>query len=305
MHWISGVFAGALLIGAASAADGNWVKGTEKAYPAQSVKIDGMVGTLDVRIAPGPAKVQLSGDAKRVMGVRIKTENGQLTVTDDEHLSGRNGWDWLASLFSGKKNSKVENLQVHIVMPDKSPLYVSGFIGNATVASTHGPVDFESAGSGHVKIGNVSKADLHLAGSGAMQVGTVSGPVSLEVAGSGKVGIGDMQSLHSEIAGSGDVHAGKIAGGLHSEIAGSGNLVAASVYGGVHLEIAGSGNVKIAGGEADPFHVEVMGSGDVDFGGIAHNPSVDAMGSGKVRVKAVKGHVDRDAAKHLIIGSQG
>lgn len=293
------------LICAANAAEAGWVKGPEKSFSAQSVKIDGMVGTLDVQVAPGPAKVRVSGAGDRVAHVHITADGGQLTITDDEHFSGRSGWKWVISLFSDKKHSKVKTLQVHVVMPEKAPLDVADFIGDATVGSTHGPVDFEAAGSGKVKIGNIASANLHLAGSGHMTVGTISGPLSIEVAGSGKLKTGDAQSLHSEIAGSGVVTVGNIRDGLHSEIAGSGDLSATSVHGGVHLEIAGSGDVKIAGGEADPFHVEVMGSGDVHFNGIAHNPNVEAMGSGKVWVKAVKGPVDSDAGKHLIIGSQG
>ena len=52
----------------------------------------------------------------------------------------------------------------------------------------------------------------------------------------------------------------------------------------------------------DPFKVEIAGSGDVFFGGLAVNPNIDAFGSGKVKLHAIKGKLNSEGMANVKIG---
>ena len=61
--------------------------------------------------------------------------------------------------------------------------------------------------------------------------------------------------------------------------------------------------MKIADGIADPLKVDILGAGDLYFGGTAVNPSISAMGSGNVRLKAYRGKLSNDGMADVQVGS--
>ena len=132
----------------------------------------------------------------------------------------------------------------------------------------------------------VNAAALHgasIAGSGGINVDRISGDFEGDVAGSGDLRIGQVSGgkIKLAIAGSGDVEAAGKADSVDLSIAGSGDINAgglASRTAGV--SIAGSGNVRA--NASDSAAVSIMGSGDVEVTGGA-KCSVSKHGSGNVR----------------------
>lgn len=270
---------------------GGWVTRPQKSFAVRSVKIDGLVGTLAVAVKPdGPMTLDIAGTKDRVADLAVSTDGGVLAIED--RYTEHSVWDWHDWFnFSDRSNRNPRNLSVKLSVPKGADIDVDGLVGDATIGDTMGPLKFEAAAASNAKIGRVSKAKISLAGSGKIDVAEVAGPLDLDIAGSGKIHVGTSESVKADIAGSGRMQFGTIDGGLKVGIAGSGKAEADTVNGPVKVDIAGSGNVKIANGEAKPLHVSIMGSGNIDFGGVAVDPHISALGSGSVKLKAYSGHL--------------
>lgn len=294
-----------VLIGAAVAAlvilpaqAGDWITGQWKTFDTRSLKLEDVVGTVRIDVKDnGPMAVQVSGLPDRVKVVRVSQKGGTLVVESEQ--TGK-VWDWRHWFDFHSYNVKADQLQIHIAVPRGAAVDVEEMAGNVTIGNTMGPLKFSVAGSTESSVGDVTKADIDMAGSGKVTIGNVFGPASVDDAGSGNVRFGDVGSIKADIAGSGSVSVGNIKGSADIDIAGSGDFSAASVNGSTNASIAGSGSVTIAGGTADPLKVEIMGSGNVSFGGMAVNPSIEAMGSGSVKLKAYRGSLHNEGAKIAI-----
>lgn len=268
---------------------GGWVTKPQRSFAVRSVKIDGLVGTLTVAVKPdGPMALEVAGMKSRVDALAVSADGGTLTI-EDKHT--HSVWDWHDWFdFSDHGRNDPKNLAVKLIVPKGADVNVDGLVGDAAIGDTMGSLRFEAAVSS-ARIGQVRNAKISLAGSGKIDVAGVSGPLDLDIAGSGKVRVGTAARVKANIAGAGDARFGTIGGGLKIGIAGSGAVVAETVNGPVKIEIAGSGSVKIANGEAKPLKVSIMGSGNIDFGGMAVDPSISALGSGSVKLKAYSGHL--------------
>ena len=122
-----------------------------------------------------------------------------------------------------------------------------------------------------------------IAGSGGITVDRVSGDFEGDVAGSGDMRIGQISGgkVKLGIAGSGDVQAAGKADSVDLSIAGSGDInVSGLTSRAADVSIAGSGNVRANASESAD--VSIMGSGDVEIGGGA-KCNVSKAGSGNVR----------------------
>lgn len=123
------------------------------------------------------------------------------------------------------------------------------------------------AGSGNITVDRLNgDFDGNVAGSGDMRLAQVSGgKVDLSIAGSGKIeAAGKADSIDLNIAGSGDIDAA----GLTSQtadlsIAGSGNI-RANASQSADVSIMGSGNIEVLGGAK--CSVSKAGSGNVSCG---------------------------------------
>ena len=281
---------------------GGWVTSPQKSFAVRSVKVDDLVGTVAVSVKPdGPVMLDISGLKSRVDGLDVAAEGGSLRV---EGRRVNSVWDWRNWFdFSGDNKPDPKNLMVKLTVPKGTELSIHGLVGDAVIGDTMGPLNFEAAVS-NAKIGRVGAAKLSLAGSGRIEAVEIDGPLKLEIAGAGKVHVGKSKAVKADIAGAGDAQLGHIDGGLRLSIAGSGDVAAASVNGPVHVSIAGSGSVKIANGEANPLHVSIMGSGNIDFGGMAVDPDISALGSGSVRLKAYRGHLSGNARGIVKVNGQ-
>jgi hypothetical protein len=48
--------------------------------------------------------------------------------------------------------------------------------------------------------------------------------------------------------------------------------------------------------------VDIMGAGNFVFGGVAVDPHIDAVGSGNVKLKSYRGHLDTEGMADVKIG---
>jgi hypothetical protein len=297
-----------LLLGAAvaaaliapAAADSDWVTWPQKTYSGNALKVDSLVGTLQVTVNNGgPMTLNVSGTRERIKQVNVHSDGNRLVIEGENDESV---WDWKNWFnFGDWQKSKPDQLVVKVGLPKGSDINVDDLVGNANIGDTMGPLKFEAAAT-QAKIGRVSKATISIAGAGRVDIAAVDGPLDLDIAGSGKLNVGPTKSVHADIAGAGDTNLGPIAGGLDVDIAGSGNISTPRVNGPVKVDIAGSGSVNIADGVANPLSVDIMGSGNLSFGGLAINPRVSSFGSGSVKIKAYKGKLSSDGMTSVKIG---
>ena len=286
-----------------NAAGGEWMTWPMKSYTANSVKFDNIVGTVIVNVRDsGPMTVQASGMRARLNGLSVSAQGGRLEIDGSEVQDSQTVWDWRHWFdFSNMTEPTQHNLSITVTVPRGTDVNVEDLVGNATIGDTQGMLHFEAAAT-NARIGRVSTAKIELGGDGKIDIAQVTGTLKLDVGGSGKITVGSTGNVNADIAGSGDVRLGAIAGGLDLDIAGSGDVTAAHVNGPVKVSIAGSGSVKIADGTADPLHVEIMGAGNFDFGGVAVDPHIEAVGSGTVRLKSYRGHLSSEGMADVKIG---
>lgn len=284
-------------------ADGNWVTKPRRSFDVRKVHFSSVIGSIKVDVKDsGPMTLDVAGTKRAVDGLDVHVEDGTLQIEGSDEGGSIAVWDWRKWFdFSDVGKSHHYKLDLRLSVPRGSDVAVEDFIGNAAIGDTMGNLSF-SANATKSKIGKVKDAKIELEGSGQVDMSQVFGALNIEIDGSGKVNAGDVKSVHAELNGSGDAAIGSINGPLHLEIAGSGSLTATKVTGPVKIEIAGAGSVKIADGVADPFKVEIAGSGDVFFGGLAVNPSIEAFGSGKVKLHAIKGKLNSEGMANVKIG---
>lgn len=281
---------------------GAWVKGARKSYNIHNVRIDNLAGTLTVTVTDsGPATLQISGIKSRLDDMTVDQRGDTLKISFARQNSVWDWHDWFN--FSIHDRMKPENLQVALSVPRGAGLNIDGLIGDAKIGDTMGPLRLEAVAS-RATIGKVKDAKISLAGSGRVEMTQVDGKLKLEIAGSGKIRVGSSKGVDADVAGAGDARLGDIDGGLKIDIAGSGDVAANSVNGPVRVSIAGSGSIKIARGQADPFHVSIIGSGNVDFHGHAVNPHLSALGSGRVRIKSYSGNLSSSGSIHVEVNGR-
>jgi len=286
------------------AADNSWTRWPVRSYSAGNVKFDDIVGTIIVDVRDGgQMTVEVSGAKSRVAGLTVGVKGSTLKIDGSEMNNNTSVWNWhdWFNFSNEEEDRRADNLFVKVTIPRGTDVNIESLVGNADIGDTQGALRLDAAVT-TAKIGRVSSAKIDLGGDGRIDIASVTGDLDLDIGGSGKIRVGPTGSVRADIAGSGDAQFGAISGGLKLSIAGSGDVTAERVNGPVGVEIAGSGNVKIADGVADPLHIEMMGAGDFAFGGVAVNPHVEAVGSGTVRLKMIRGHLDSEGMADVKIG---
>ena len=290
--------------GAWRAADSSWTRWPVRSYSASNVKFEDIVGTVIVDVRDGgQMTVEVSGAKSRVAGLSVAVKGNTLEVDGSENKNDTSVWDWhdWFNFSNLEDDRRSDNLFVKVTVPRGTDVNIDGLVGNADIGDTQAALRLDAAVT-NAKIGKVASAKIELGGDGRIDIAAVTGDLNLDVGGSGKVKTGPIGDVRADIAGSGDAQFGAIANGLKLSIAGSGDVTAARVNGPVRIEIAGSGNVKIGDGVADPLHLEVMGAGNFTFGGVAVDPHIEAFGSGSVRLKSYRGHLDNEGMADIKIG---
>jgi hypothetical protein len=156
-----------------------------------------------------------------------------------------------------------------------------------------------SVGAGGAVFGSVGPgAGVELANSGCGDwiVANQNGPLQARMSGSGDVRTGAVSYADVQITGSSDIHIVAVRNGLAAAISGSGDVSADRVDGFLRVRVGGSGDVKIKDGAVSDMNVSVAGSGDVRFGGVARTLVANVAGSGDVSVGRVTGLVTKHIA---------
>lgn len=286
--WIAAAPAAIVVIATAAAAGEQTLN---QNFQAGRLQVDALVAHLTVKVQDGATgiNVAVDGTPEMVQKLRMSASGGALVLS----MEGSGG-DWWGEMWDWTSVSS-DDLQVTVTLAPGTPVKVANFIGDATIGDIKAAIEFNSTG-GETTIGEVTEAELAIAGSGDISLTRATGKVEASIAGSGTITTGDTGEASVEIAGGGDVVMGAVSGGLEVDVAGSGEVTVKSVNGKVDIDVAGSGDVRIDSGNADPFRVDIAGSGDVRFGGTANNPNVSVMGSGDVWIAAYTGTLSSDGA---------
>lgn len=294
----------ALVPATALAEDNPWVQRDPQTFAARALSIEGFVGVTTIAVNPAATGITVRVEGKQ-------DELAQVTVTQDGNnvviaMEGHSGEDWIDEWldwsFEGE-HIEIDGLKVQIEVPEGAPVAFAEYIGDIEMGSTNGPLTLEGLGSIDAVIGNVSSAEVEVAGGGEIQILSVSGALSAGIAGSGDIIVGNTQSASISVAGSGDVALGNVNGSLAVEIAGSGECIVDNLNGAIDVAIAGSGDVRIRDGRAEPVEVAIAGSGTFHFNGEAVNPSISVVGSGDVWFASYSGQLSSDGADIRIGGS--
>lgn len=285
--WMAAAPAAIIAIASASAGE----QTLNQNFAAHRLQIDALIAHLTVNVQDGATGINVAVDGTQDMVQKLRmSASGDTLVLSMEG----SGDDWWGDMWDWTSVSS-DDLQVTVTVAPGTPVKVENFIGDATIGDIKAEVEFNSTG-GDTTIGEVTEAELAIAGSGDISLARATGKVEASIAGSGSITTGDTGAASVEIAGGGDVIMGVISGGLEIDVAGSGEVNVKSVNGEVDIDVAGSGDVRIESGNANPFRVDIAGSGDVRFGGTAHNPNVSVMGSGDVWIAAYTGTLSSDGA---------
>jgi hypothetical protein len=209
--------------------------------------------------------------------LRVHASGGKVLITGDvnRRVRGCGGPDqrrWVE--IWGRGRIPWESLPYLVV---RTPLDVRVSVGDAVfgVIGRSASIDFTNQGCGDWTIANVrGRLRLDQAGAGDSRAGAAAA-ADLSVAGSGRIGVGS------------------VAHGLTAVSSGSGDIALASASGPVDVRVAGTGDVDIAGGRAAHMEVSIAGSGNVRMRGQAQSLGASVTGSGDVVVTAVSGQVVR------------
>lgn len=294
----------ALVPATALADDNPWIQRDAQSFAVRSLSMDGVVGVTTVAVNPAATGVTVRVEGKqRVISLVVVRQDGDSVVIEMEGHTGTDWIDeWLDWSFEGD-HAEIKDLKIQIEVPEGAPVAFESYIGDLEVGSTNGPLTLEGLGSIDAVIGNVSSAEIEVAGGGEIQILSVSGALSAGIAGSGDIIVGNTQSASISVAGSGDVALGNVNGSLAVEIAGSGECIVDNLNGAIDVSIAGSGDVRIRNGRAEPVEVAIAGSGTFHFNGEAVNPSISVVGSGDVWFASYSGQLSSDGGDIRIGGS--
>lgn len=278
---------------------GPTINGPTTRYDVKGIDINDVFGTVRVTVTNGgPVTLAMSGPRQAMDKIKVVVTGGTLRI-NEEHME--HVWNW-REWFDFKRDRR-DRITLNLTAPKGTSLAIDDFVGEFTVGDLEAPVKIGAAAAKGT-IGNVQRAYIELAGSGNIQIGTVTEQLKVEIAGSGTIRAGASAGASIEIGGSGDATLGPVLGGLKVEIAGSGDIQVASVNGPCSIETAGAGNIRIDTGECNPLKVEMLGAGDLVFGGEAVNPEITAMGSGNVTLKSYRGKLSTEGMTHVKIGSK-
>ena len=173
-------------------------------------------GDIDIVVSQGSYNVKIEADQNLLQYIETNVENGRLVVHFRDNMS------------IGDYNSA----KVYVTAPELNAF------------GTSGSGDISSQG----KISDKMKMDIHVSGSGDVQLDLDCPEIKTDTHGSGNITLGKKtRSLSCEISGSGDVKAA--------------NLKAEAVKISVH----GSGDTEVFASES--LDAEISGSGDVHYKG--------------------------------------
>lgn len=225
-------------------------------YTAKSVEIEGVFGTVTVKVDPSARDVTVSaGGSARWLQEFEASQSGDALLLEQRDRPERM-----------RLKDTDDQITVDVTVPPGTALILEDHAGNATIGDLDAAVTLEDLQTGRIVVGRVTAADVGITGGAAVEIGAVGGPLNVTVSGSG------------------DIKTGPVSGNVMTRISGSGDVVIGSVNGKVDTKISGSGNVELGGGRADPLIVGISGSGNVKVMATVGAQEIRNSGSGKVTI---------------------
>jgi hypothetical protein len=285
-------------------AQGDEVRFGPETYSAADFDVDNFVGTIEIIVEDrNTIEISAVGDAEHMEPFAVDTSGDTVEISYDEDDFHWNDWSTWVSWW-GSHNIDIEDYPVVTVrLPEGTPVDIDRLTGDLTVGDLNGPFDLRGVGALDATIGDVTIANIRVAGAADVELGNVAGNLIISISGAGDVTAGTSRRADVSIHGASDIRLGAIAGGLDVSVAGVGDVRVESVNGPVDISLAGSGDVTINEGRASSFDVSIAGSGDVDFGGTAVDPDISIAGSGHVRIEEYEGRLDHSGMGSVSVGS--
>lgn len=273
-------------------------------YATERLDVERFAGTLRVVAdATGEMTVDAFGPADKMERLEIEANGNTLQIEFTQHDFRWNDWSTWLRWWNNNNFDPEDYPNVTIHLPVGSEIEIDHFTGNVDIADTYGPISVRAAGVLDGTIGNVTSAEIDIAGAADLILGNVERNLNIDIAGAADIATGDAQDTDISISGAGDVSVGHIEGALDVSAAGAGNVRVASINGPVDISLSGAGNVRIEEGRAEAFDVSIAGMGDVWFGGTAVDPDVSIAGMGDVYINAYEGRLNHSGMGDINIGS--
>ncbi len=294
----------AVLAGTAAFAQGEIATWPTASFDTDRVEVERFAGTLQiVADATDGMTVDAFGPEDKMARLQIEANGDTLEIEFNHSQFRWNDWStWLG--WWHNNNFEVEDYPTVVVhLPVGSEIEIERFTGAVDIGDTYGPISVSAAGVLDGTIGNVSMADVDVAGAADLNMGDVEGALDILIAGAADISVGNVGDADIAIRGAGDVTLVSVSGQLDVSTAGAGDVTVAQINGPVDISLAGAGNVRIEGGRAEEFDVSIAGMGDVWFGGTAVNPDVSIAGMGNVFIESYEGRLSHSGMGDIDIGS--
>lgn len=273
-------------------------------YATERLDVERFAGTLRVLAdATGEMTVDAFGPAEKMDLLEIDTSGDTLRINYTQRDFRWNDWSTWLNWWNNNTFEVEDYPTVTIHLPVGSEIEIDHFTGDVEIGDTYGPISVRAAGALDGTIGNVTTAEIDIAGAADLTLGNIERTLEIQIAGAGDITTGDAAGADVSIHGAGDVTLGRIEGPLDISTAGAGDVSVAYLNGPADISIAGAGSVRIEDGRAEAFDVSIAGMGDVWFGGTAVDPDVSIAGMGDVFINAYEGRLSHSGMGDLEIGS--
>ncbi|CAK0766229.1 putative DUF2807 domain-containing protein [Gammaproteobacteria bacterium] len=238
----------------------------EQNFHAQGLEVDSFTGRLRIEVAArSDLAVRLSGAVEDIDGIALSVRNGTLHIDDQRGASGSSTTSVVTmgnvtTVVSGGGTASVSiggreigsgvnhpTMEISVSIPTGVPINLRAMNGDCHIGNTHGPVDL-TLSSGNCVLGEITKGELLVQGSGNIEVRQVHGDLRVGINGSGDVRVrnGQVNRLEATLDGSGQIDLG-----VQAQEA--------------VLSLMGAGNIRVTEVRVRP-RVTVMGAGEVDVG---------------------------------------
>jgi len=303
---MGGVAAAALLVASAAYAQGDQVEFGPETYDisVDEFHVDHFIGTVEV-IVENRNTIQISatGDTEHMDRLDVDTSGETVTVSYEREDFRWNDWSTWVSWW-GNNHVDIEDYPtVTVRVPENTHVDVNRMTGSFNAGDLNAPFNLDGVGALDAVVGNVTEANIDIAGAAEIELGDVAGHLAIEISGAGDVTAGNSESADIEIHGASEIFLGDVNGDLDISVAGVGDVRADSVNGDVDIALAGAGEIRIEDGRATSFDVSIAGAGDVRFNGVAVDPEISVAGAGNVYIQEYEGRLDHSGMGSVQVGS--
>ncbi|WP_119677833.1 hypothetical protein [Indioceanicola profundi] len=225
-------------------------------FQADSIEVENLLGTLDIRVDANAKDITVSADGKnRELLDRLNIrQRGRAVVIDMDMPRDHN------------RNINVEDdaPEVVVTVPAGTGLEVEDMIGELKAQSGLADVRVSLRSAATMEFGQVRSMNVNAQGALNLEVDEVQNGMNL--------------ALH----GAGNIEVGRVTGPADMAVKGVGNIEVDRVDGPVSISLNGMGHIAVEGGRADTLEIEVAGMGAVSFDGEAGTKRINKSGFASV-----------------------